>query len=742
MSVLKNRIKGSAPTLGSLVQDLRTHISNQGGDFASADQTNNLISMESLGDAQRASVETHFEDITSQLQGMITSLGLEAFDDKTPEGKRRLNIALEAGAIAAMAAGNPRAYAEAAYGNKAKAADGVVLVDVVSHGAAGAMDYRSQPSLEAFDDRELKEHLPYSIAFNALASRQDDFSEAFYPTTVVTPDQAGLDVSVSRMLVFNEVRHALTGKVADFQKKNLIDAAVDSSILADQSTRLVPHKAADNSNQDKFVPATAVAAYSISVAGVSIPTAPLLMGKEVDLLGLSQYQPLIGAGIIDHTDSVDAKVVLEALYLLPEAGEAAVKFTTARLPRSAFVKSVEGNYREMNLQFSTRDLVIDANTKSVDGAAVDAFSAITAGNYRVFLGVDVNGVLNVETGNVRVGAFNVVVSRIVNNSGADIALDTGAGATIKTALEAMSFIGYDLNANRTNANRRTRGLQLDTTIETERYTIPLGAPISVPSPATSNRDAADLKALITAARIRNSNNAVTALLNYADTLEAYVKGPRLDGPVPQVQGMGRFLVQPWFERHTLDLEQSINSIKSHEKAADISAVLVNAIRDIAYRAYRDSKYQAALDAVSGGTGETPILVVGTDQVLVRHLIVSGDTRTFGTTFEKAVVKSTLDRRMRNKIVLTFVREKSDGPDPLSFGTHAWIPELTSSIMVSRNGGTIKEAMVQPRTLHVNNLPILAVIDVLNLTKVLADKIDTPVTQTAIDNPYLPGIVFP
>jgi len=742
MSVLKNRIKGSTPTLGSLVKDLQTHISNQAGDFASPEQTQNLISMESLGETQRVSVENHFEQITDQLQGMVTSLGLEAFDDKTDEGKRRLNIALEAGAIAAMAAGNPRAYAEAAYTNKAKVADGVTLVEVQHQGAAGAMDYRTQPSLEAFDDRELREHLPYSIAFNVFASRQDDFSEAFYRTTVVTPDQAGLDVSVSRMLVFNEVRHALTGKVADFQKKNLIDAAVDATILADQSTRLVPHKAADNSNQDKFVPASAVAPYSISVAGVSIPTAPLLMGKEVDLLGLSMYQPLIGAGIIDHTDSIDAKVVLDALYLLPEAGEAAVKFTTARLPRSAFVKSVEGNYREMNLQFSTRDLVIDANTTAVDGTAVTAFAPITAGNYRVFLGVDVNGVLNVETGNVRVGAFNVVVARIVNNSGAEIALDTGAGATIKTALEAMSFIGYDLNGNRTNANRRTRGLQLDTTIETERYTIPLGAPISVPSPATSNRDAADLKALITAARIRNSNNAVTAMLNYADTLEAYVKGPNLGGPVPQVQGMGRFLVQPWFERHVLDLEQSINSIKSHEKAADISAVLVNAIRDIAYRAYRDSKYQAALDAVTGGTGETPILVVGTDQVLVRHLIVSGDTRTFGTTFEKAVVKSTLDRRMRNKIVLSFVRENSDGPDPLSFGTHAWIPELTSSIMVSRNGGTIKEAMVQPRTLHVNNLPVMAIIEVENLTKVLADKIDTPATQTAIDNPYLPGIVFP
>lgn len=737
------KLKGrSGDKIQNLVNTLKSTINSQGESFGNAEQTTALLSLESLAQPQANAVATHFDEVAAQIGTVMSQIGFESFDESTPEGKARRDVALSAGAVAAMAVGNPLAYAQKAYGGVASPEAGVTLVEPQLAGAAGRMDYRDRASMEAFDDRELREHLPYSIAFNIFASRQDEFSERFYPTTVVTPDQAGLDVSVSRMLVFNEVKHAVSGKAANFAKKNLIDAAVDASILADESTRLVPVVLDDDSNAAYFVPEAVVAASVTKIAGVDVPTAPLVMNKEVDLLGISQYAPLIGAGLIDNTDSVDARVVLAALYLQITDDAAGYKFNTSRLARSAFVKSVEGNYREMNLQFSTRDLILDKDSKAVDNSANAAFAGIVSGQYTVRVAVDVNGVLNVETGTLKVYASGLTVASITDSSGNDVSTSAGAGATIKAAVEACTIAGYDLQANRTNANRRTRGHLIDTTVETERYTIPLGSPLSVPSPASSQRDAADLKALITAARLRNSNNAVTALLNYADSLKAYVKGPKRKDIVPAVQGMGRYLVEPFFEEHTLDMLLSTNSIKSHEKAADITSVLVNAIRDVAYRMYRDSKYQAALDALSGGAGETPTLLVGTDQVLVRHLIVSGDTRTFGTAFEKAAVVASLDRRMAGKIVLSFARDKADGPDPLTFGAHAWIPELTSSVMVNRNGATIKEAMVQPRTLHINNLPVMAVINVINLSQVLADRVKAPVTGPSTANPYLDGLTTP
>jgi hypothetical protein len=718
MSILK--IKGRGQNLHlDLVTKLEENIAANGTDFASPELTRNIVSLESLSPVQQQEVGHAADNMINSLRTTLQNVGMESFDE------RALEIGLEAGAIAAMASGNPVAYAQAGYNNNATPANGVKVIDSMLTGLT-TQDYREKVSLEAFDERQLREFLPYSIAFNIYASRQDEFSESFYPTVVVTPDQAGLDVTVSRMLVFNEVHHAITGAASDFKKVNLLDAVVDYTILADETTRLYPVLSTSPSNANLFAPAAIAAPKNVLVGGVPIVTAPLLMGQKIDLLGASQSPALIGAGIIDNTDSIDARITLDAVYLAfgPVGGTQgpAIKFNTSRLARNTFVKTQEGNYRDMALQFSTQDLLLNSNTVADDGSTVSQLAGIVTGNYTVRLQVNVDGRAQTEFGNVNVYASPITVWQITDDTGTLVDPTAGAGLAVVNALAGMSLVAYDLHAYRTNSNRRTRGLLLDTTYETERYTIPLGAPISAPSPITSSRDASDLKSLIQAARIRNSNNAVSALFSYADALLAYVAGPKPTEGVPAVQGMGRFLVTPFYEEHTIDLVLAINSITSNDRAADISATLVNCIRDVVYRMYQQSRYQAALDAYSGDPSKKPTLLVGTDQVLSRHLIVSGDTRTFGTTFEDHKLVVSQDERMYNKIVLTFVRPDVSGPDPLSFGTHAWIPELTSSVMVNRNGATIKEAMVQPRTLHVNNLPVMAILTVKNLSTVLSETI--------------------
>lgn len=737
MSVLKKN-RATDP-VRALVQSIETAINNNGGALVTADNTKHIVSFESLSDRDYQVLEQATNGITDTLTQDFISCGLEAFNANTVAGARARDIALSAGAIAALASGNPIEYARRACSMESLVAPrGGSIVEYSREGT----DYRDEvASQEAFDERELAKFMPYSIAFNVFASRQDEFSEKFFPTTVVTPDQAGIDVSVARVMVFNEVKHALTGKPVDFAKKSLINAAVDHTILQDQSTKLVPYRNPDDSTAANFIVEASHPGSVVKIAGVDVQTAPLALGPAINILGLSQYTPLIGAGVYDNTDSVDTNAGIDALYLIPAAGKLAVKFATVNAPRSSFVKSQEGNNREMTLTFKAEGLILNKDTKAIDGSAVTEIAAIVTNDWTVRVEVLVNGTLNVETGNLQVYAAPLKVTSIHAADGTEQSLTAGASGTLAGALAAMSFAGYDLRAARTNSNRRTRGLLLDTTHEVARYSIPLGAPISVSAPATGTEDASDLKALIAAARQRNSNNAVTQLFAYAAQLEAYTKGPKLPGVLAPVPGMGRYLVQPFFEKHTLDLEASINSVKSHEKAADVSAVLINACRDLAYRMYRDSRIQAALDQLNGGSGEAPTLIVGTDQVLIRHLQLPGDTRTFGTVFDSAEVVASQDARMRNTIVLTFGRKNADGPDPLSFGCHAWMPELTSTMPVNRNGATVKETMVQPRTLHFNSLPVMAVINVLNLSKVLADKIATPIADADATNPYLTGFTF-
>ena len=734
MSILKNKGK-TQDAVRRFVDEVRSSINTQGNDFTSPEQTRALISLESLNDRELGNLDSHLTSISASLKDTIAKLGLEAFNETTTDGKRALEIGLQAGAIVAAAHGDPVAYAQKALSMES----GSVPANTTVIDSIGQADYRDRVALEAFDDRVLNEFLAYSVAFNVFASRQDEFSEKFYPTVVGTPDQTGIDVSVSRVRVFNEVKHAITGKAMDFGKRNLIDAAVDHTILADESTRLVPYRNPDDSTAAYFIDEDVVGARAVKIAGIDVPTAPLAMGVDIGLLGLSQYQPLIGAGVYTESDAIDAKISVDAVYLQLADNAPGIAFSTVGKPRSQFVKSPEGRSREMVLQFNVRDLIIDKDTRAVDGSVITALAAVASNSWTVRLGSNIAGTIDVEYGNVNVFATPLKVISIHDAAGAEVSTATGPGATLRATLEGYSLTGYDIGANRTNSNRRTRGLLLTTDTEVERYTIPLGAPISVPAPATNQDDASDLKALIAAARRRNSNNAVGQLFRYADQLEAYVKGPRIINDTAGVQGMGRHLVKPFFERHVLDLTKSINTRASHEKAADISSVLVNAIREVAYRAYRDSRLQAAYDQATGGSGEKPVLVVGTDQVLIRHLMVEGDTRTFGTAFDDAEVVHTLDNRMDNKIVLTFTRKKNDGADPLTFGTHAWIPELTSTMPVNRSGATIKETMVQPRSLHFNNLPVLAIIEVEGLSEVLVDKIAEATEANDVGNPFLDGI---
>ena len=719
MSLLNITGKGGSP-LTRLVDQLSLAIREGGTEFASSRYTDQVCSLESLNDADLASLNSAAQGISETISAAFESiaetgqsLGFEAL---SPTQK-------EAGTMVALAAGNPMAYATAAMTKRAGATDGVSLIGFESAGVAGRLDYREEhASMEAFDEKKLAEMMPYSIAFNVQASRQDEFSESFYPTTIVSPDMGGIDIAVDRTTVFNAIHHPTSGKAHDWKQRNLVEAVSDASILADESIALIPFVQENGENEAMFLDDAVVAPTYRRVGNVDIKTKPLKVGKQINLLGISQHPQLLGAGIIDHTDAIDSRIFLDKLYLRTSDTGSVLRFNVSRLPRNAFNKSVEGADREMQLNFRSEALVLNADTMAVDGSEPTVLQPVRDSNYTVRLAIKVNGDAHVEFGTVQIDPSAVQVTEITDEDGNQVSLTAGGGKAIVDALADMKIVGFELNASRTNSNRRTRGLLLNNNREVERFAIPLGAPISAPSPIGSDRDTRDLDSLIAAARIRNSNNAVTTLLNYADTLRAFVQNRRLGHGVPAIEGVGRHVVVPFYEEMDLNLKDVINSIKSKDRAEDISSVLVNAIRDVAYRMYRDSAYQAGVDASSVG-GKKVSLLVGTDSVIQRHLMVTGDRRTFGTTFEDAKIVTTLDSRMDNKIVLTFTREGTDGtPDPLSFGTHAWIPELASSIMVSRDGATYQEAMVQPRSRHINNLPIMAVINVEGLEDVLTTKV--------------------
>lgn len=703
--------------LSEAVSAVNTHLTKQNVAVFSPQLAQRVASLESLNDSELSEVRDVAQGATASLESMFGHMGL---NDAGRHGQEQTNDYLndrrnaaskEAASIVMMASGDPIGYLErglAASVEDFKDSSQGRKVNAIAEGAHGDMQYLETAAIgmESYDENELRKHIAFSTVFAAATARQADFAEAFFPTYVVSPEQIGTDVRVRRNMVLNRKLHPVTGKPMDLEKVNLLEAFRDHTILSNDSTQLVPVYREES--KDNFVDVTKVKTRTVPVDGYDVETAPLKFGKTIDLLGVSQTDQLLKAGVVDNTDAIDAYARIDNVYLA--VGDSVVSFNVRRAPRAGAVKSVEGDSREMNFQFTTQDLLLSADTKNTDGVAVPELANLNGLKLRV--AVDVVGRMSVEYGNINLNATGLEVVAVFDAQNEAVSLNDASAKAIIAALELAPF-GFDLFGRRNNANRRTQGLLVDVTEYAERYTVPISSPLATVAPLATDKSAKDLQALINSANIRTNNNAVTLLLNYADDLKAATQTSFFKSSLTTVPGVGRLLVEPTFKYLEIDLAKEVNSVQSAQRAEDIQGALVTPIRNMAYELVRDSNYQAALDADAEGRSERPHLVVGTDIVTQQFLMVTGDTRTLSIGMDHTIVASP-DKRMVGKIVLAFVRKNTSEPDALSFGSHIYIPELSSVVPVPRHGAINRETMIQMRNLQITNLPIMGMIDVKNL----------------------------
>lgn len=714
--------KSTAPhsTLDHMVQGIESQLQTQGS-IVSKDLVRSALSMESLDTVQQTELSGSVQQLSAALETIVGN-----FADA---GQKFTDGQMGAGVAAGILAGNVTATLAKRDAAALESFIPGATVIATPFGAGNDNVDRIRPALEAYNEAENRNVAAYSIAYNMQAARQDEFGEAFFPTIVVSPDQAGFAVSIRIVNVYNEVRRSISGELNDFGFKNIIQAVIDPDILRNDQTKIVPVYR-DESKQ-YFVDPNLVAPYEVLLDGESVTTAPLAMGKKFSLLGISQTEHLLETGILDSTDDIDQAITLQAAYLRLKGAAAdgsedeVVQFNVGRLPYSNFTYSVQGNYRLANLAFSTESLKIDKNTKLADSSASTLLAAIASGELTVRLGTNISGTVNLQTAAADIFSSDVHVVSVTTDDGTKLAPTDSTYLAVAAIFEGASMIGYDLDARRSNMNRRQRGQLLDTTVNHQVYQVPLRAPISIPRPLTNGdqTDSSDLAGLITATRIRASNAAVDEVLRVADMLKEYVNNNDAVGDVPAILGTGRYLLKPFYHEAIIDVEKDIDSLNSQDRPADISALLVNKLRDVVYRMYRDSGYKAAADALAGGESELPMALIGTDPIISRYINVSGDLRTLGGNFQHRLV-TTLNKRMSGKIVVTLGNfSGGEGvPNPLHFGNMAWKPELTLVLPLHRNGQTSKELTVQPSFLHVTHSPLLAVIEVKNIEKVVANKV--------------------
>jgi len=718
MSNLSEKKQGMHSPIGDLIASITANVARQSGLKAISSR---VVSVESLNDSDLREMSSVGDNIRQFFNGE-SEASLESLKQLGANGKRGFSQAqIDAATQGAfIGSGWERFKKRAPLDAMPLGVNPSSVVTVESYGVSDAMATRSYAN-EAYNEADNRSAVAFTIAYNLMASRQDEFGEALYPTLTIPADEAGVSIAVNLMYVLDNVDRETSGDAYDTYRKNLLRAAEDPTILHKDQTLCVP--VVRSQSLDKFVDASDIAATDVVLEdGTTISTAPLLFNKKIDLLGISQSDAMVAMGVQNQTDTLEPGAIVSYVYV--KLGADILKLRTDGLPGSNFTPGVQGDYKNHTLNLDSTSVLLSGTVTQWDGSAVTEAPLValaTSGN-RVRLHLVLSGTLRTDYGNITVYANTLEVSEISTEDGTTLASTDTVYAAMATLIDAATFMGYDQKSYRSNANRRQQGQFIDVATQYQRYVVPLRSPITARHPAhvDANVDATDVQALIAATRLRMGNEAVTSVLSAVDMLSTYVDVQDTAGEGPDVLGVGRFYVRPTYLYREWDATLKVDSKTSFERAQDISAALINELRDMAYRLYRDSQYKVAADMLNGDVGPVPTVIIATDPVTMRYLIVPGDLRTLGNEFNVKVV-STLDRRMKGKIVMAFGvfdGQQNTTINPLTNGNLFWAPELVLTANIGRGGTYNRETLVQPRYLFVNHLPVLGVMDVSNIPNVL------------------------
>ena len=702
----KNSGKNYADPAVSQLKELGAQLGNvlASGAIATKSIAHAALATEGYSEGDARNLEMASQELRSTLSSICQDVGM---GDVTMAQE-------EAAVVAGLVAGDPASFFTR-QSRKETSTDTYRVMESLGT-EDGALD-RPVLSTEAYDERNNSNIALNSIRYNLQAARQNQFGETLFPTINQAPDSPGFGVTIRLMTIQNEIVRGVTGALDRFNQKNLLRAYRDATILKNDRTRAVPvYRAAADA---AFVDGALVAPRDLVIDEETIKTAPLKASAPVNLIGISQTDATLSKGVMDQTDALDSTLNLMFAYL--QFGDDVIRVNTLNLPYSNFIRQPQDQYRQSALNFRTESILINEKTLRQDGSPLVNLKPVVDGKLIVRLGLQLGGSVNIQYGDCNVGALALYVASVQDETGANLSLATGVGKDIVDLVAAGKFIGYEVQAWFANSNHRFRGQLIDTTEFTQMYLVPWRAPVTSLHPVTADgqNDSADINALVQTTRVRTSQAAVTTLLNTAAMLAEFVDVRDEKGEAPDLLGIGRHYVRPYYDYEAIDMSKIVDSIKSYERPQDIAAALVNVLRDKVYNAYRDSEFEAGLESLSGTSDVKPTVIIATDQVISKYLMVNGDLRTMGINFDTQVVCS-MDSRMDGKLFVVFGifgENRNSEVHPMNFGNMAWSPELTFSMPVTRGNTLSRELTVTPRFLHFVNCPVMIAMDITGLPEV-------------------------
>lgn len=694
--------------------------------FSDVDIPDNLASgLLSAGSMTTESVSTisSIDDtLAPTLRDMITSM----HDEYTTESSRRISVsshdvdmAIQAGVLGAVLAANPMEQLR----NEISTPSSTDSLHVVENEAVTALTKR-ELGRECFSHKAGGDFQEHSCLFNLRAAIPDDFPRVVAPGILFSPSESGLRQTVEILYVQDDALHSLSGDIMQYNRRSLVAAMKDSSILGDGKRRAVPIvRTGANSSVNKFIPTAEIAWTSRELDGTMHDTGVLKTGVDIDIIGISQTDAQVAQGPAGISDALTSEGGIAALYARLDAGKY-LRFNTLGRESASFRKSQVGKSSSMTLTFDSiytldeTSVYTNGNPIIADIPALDSANNANGDKYTVYVRVSATGDADVADGTLNVVGSRFEVVRIIDLNGNAIDLTAGEGLDIKNAIMGTDtgdakcrIAGFDPDVSLANLNHKRRGKLIGAVQYSELCVVPLLEPISCPREVGAVRDPEEINTLVKTIKMLINNAAVTFLNETEDVIDTW-KATAMPDLMPDTLGLMRYLVTPTNYTATVDVANEVIGLSSSDRFADISAVIVNAVRNAIYSMWTESNMSGVRRML--GRDEKPTIGVAIHEDLEQYLFTMGDDRLFGDKFNIRIVTTINDDFKDTIAVFPSTPIRNNQPDCTNYGHMGYSTEAVVNLDLTVNGGFENVLSVYPRFKFCLTNPVRGTIKVSNI----------------------------
>ena len=586
--------------------------------------------------------------------------------------------------------------------------------NVQMHTATGKIPESLDNALEAFGSQDPSELASRSYKYNLKATRQDEFSKYLFPMIIGMPGASGVKLSLDVDYLYKP--HATTAG-AKFDRTLLMKTYADlSGPLNDDALALVPVSNVENAPYlSKALVGTEITVKDTD--GSTYQTAPLKFGKTIPIVAIGQSPATTARGLPQDTTMLDSSVsISEIIFNVAGAG---ARYNSNYLNNATFTYSKQGTTEEIELNLVNNNFVLDygklvaTDVANPDIAGLAGLAGTHVGVYQLVI----HGAGNTESKTIAVFGSNFELVELRTKAGA---IETDSGLIDKA--KALLLDSYNVSAHITNEDVNELGLVLTDTTVTEIIAVKPMSPRAIVAPLRGiASDDPKVDKLINITYYDLALETVNALTNIANYMRNNYSA---DYKVENTDGIGRYFVDPYFDERSMDLTNTVDSIRSGERSEDIAGAIILNIKQIVNNMVTQSGYGLVREALGG----TIDVIVATNADIASFLpstIDLGEGKRV-----KIVSRHDKTGGLANKIYIAFGNFdlKPGEFDPISFGSTAYIPTLVGTGERSVGKSTTRVLVVQPKAQAVTHTYILGLINITGLDGITNGKVTHNVSQ--------------